>query len=437
MKIYIIGIGGIGTSALARYFLHQGYQVSGSDATQSEITNELKKEGAKVFIGHKASNIKFIPDKVVYSSAIAKNNPELNKSLNLKLPAQSYSQALGELTKRYFTIAVAGSHGKSTTTALLSLVLAKAGFDPTVIVGTKLREFGNSNFRAGKSHYLIIEADEYNRSFYNYHPQVAVVTNIDKEHLDTYKNLDGVKRGFRKFIENLHPQGVLVANWQDKNIRDVTKNFNRKTQFFNRKTFKHHSIKVPGFHNQLNAEAAWQVAKYLGIEKSLTEKVFTSYKGAWRRLETIKPKNSFWQRFKIISDYAHHPTEIKATLSGLRERYRQYNIICIFQPHQQDRLTRLFDDYPKSFLDANRLFLLPVYVVKGRDNYLKNQRNSFDLYQLIKDKFLDKNNYLQEVFYHKNLEILLNKLKSFSYSPKTVLVFMGAGSLDNWIKNKL
>ncbi|PIU98484.1 UDP-N-acetylmuramate--L-alanine ligase, partial [Candidatus Wolfebacteria bacterium CG03_land_8_20_14_0_80_40_12] len=181
-SIHFVGIGGIGTSALARWFLKHNRQVSGSDAIASEITRQLKKEGVKIFIGHKAKNLSPKTELVIYSAAIPADNPEIKKAKELRFPVRSYAEILGELTKRYKTIAVAGAHGKSTATCLSSLVLIKAGFDPTVIIGTKLKEFKNSNFRNGESEYLVVEADEHNNSFSNYFPSAAIITNIDREH---------------------------------------------------------------------------------------------------------------------------------------------------------------------------------------------------------------------------------------------------------------
>ena len=202
-RVHFIGIGGIGMSALARYFLSTGAAVSGSDLAESDITRELEAEGVRIAVGHRAENVRAGTELVVYSAAVTKDNPELEAALAVGARVVSYPEAVGELTQKFDTIAVAGSHGKSTTTALIALALVRAGLDPTVIVGTKLREFsptgGGSNFRAGKSKWLVLEADEYGRAFHHYTPKVAVVTNIDKEHLDTYKTFPGVAAGFGKF----------------------------------------------------------------------------------------------------------------------------------------------------------------------------------------------------------------------------------------------
>jgi UDP-N-acetylmuramate--alanine ligase len=254
MRIHFIGIGGIGVSALAQYYLAKGHQVKGSDLVSSEITDLLKKKGAEVFIGqHKARNVSQKTDLVIYSPAVQQNNSELKKAYklqttNYKLQILSYPQALGELTKKYFTIAISGTHGKSTTTAMIALILIKAGLDPTVILGTKLKEFGNSNFRMGDElrsssrfanarvdktinyklktkNYLVIEADEWSASFLNYWPKIIVLTNIEREHLDYYKSLNHILRTYKEYISHLPRKGFLVINKDDKNIQKAIFNF--------------------------------------------------------------------------------------------------------------------------------------------------------------------------------------------------------------------
>ena len=205
--VHFIGIGGIGVSALARYFLSKGNIISGSDTSPSELTDQLKKEGIKIFIGHKPVNIAKGVDLIIHSAAIKKDNPEIKKAEQLGIPFKSYAEALGELAQQYKTIAIAGAHGKSTTTAMASLVFIKAGLDPTVIIGTKLKEFtppaGGNNFRSGKSKLLIIEADEYKSSFLNYSPKIIVLTCLDRDHLDYFKNLGNIIKTFEKFIKKL------------------------------------------------------------------------------------------------------------------------------------------------------------------------------------------------------------------------------------------
>ena len=380
-KVHFIGIGGIGTSALARWFLNSGHQVSGSDISSSEITNSLKKEGVKIFIGHRSRNLPESVDLVIHSAAIPKNNPELIKARESGAPVKLYSEALGELSKKYKTIAVSGAHGKSTTTALLSLVLIKAGFDRTVIIGTKLKEFGDNNFRNGKSRYLVLEADEYHKSFLNYSPFAAVITNIDREHLDYYKNLTVIKNVFLKFIKNVLPGGILILNKEDKKIlslknkiKKITRENDLKAYWYGKNEKIKKIIQIPGEHNISNASAVYTLSKTLDIKDKIIFNALSKYRGAWRRMEhrgQLKIKNCKL-KIDVYDDYAHHPTEIKATLSAFRQKYPRSKIICVFQPHQEERLKALFVDFIKSFDDADNLILLDIYKVKGREKVSQN-----------------------------------------------------------------
>ncbi|MDP3764591.1 MAG: Mur ligase domain-containing protein [bacterium] len=432
-NVHFIGIGGIGVSSLAQYYLATGWKVGGSDAEKSEITDDLKKRGVRILINPKNINLKNI-DLVIHSAAIKPDHPELLEAKKLGIKTQLYSEAVGELTKKYFTVAVAGSHGKSTTTALIGLIMVEAGLDPTIIIGTKLRELegppfqegrsfsGGNNFRLGQSKYLVLEADEYARSFHNYFPKIAVLTNIDKEHLDIYKNLNGVLVGFKKYLKNVDSSGWIVANGEDKNINKVLKSYKLKARSYPIIWYGkgNHKLSIPGIHNQFNAEAAWQAVKLLGVKKTVVDKVFISYQGAWRRLEKLKIKNEKVKSI-IYSDYAHHPTEIKATLQALKEKYPKKKLICVFQPHQQDRLNRLFKDFITAFDVADKTILYPLYKVKGRDTIGKTSEE------------LSKTIRKPEVFYASDFKKIL-KLLSNNLASNSVIVFMSAGSLDGKVR---
>jgi len=329
MKLHFIGIGGIGISALARYYLEKGNKVLGSDLVSSEITKALKKAGAKIFIGeHKVKNLAKDVDLVVFSRAVPKDNPELKQAKKSGIECQTYPQALGELTRKYFTIAVSGTHGKGTTTAMISLILIKAGLDPTVILGTKLKEFGNSNCRVGKSKYLVIEADEYRSSFFNYWPKIIVLTNIEKEHMDYFQNLNHILKTYKEYILHLPKDGLLIANRDDKNVRHITCNMKHVTLYSLRqketRTLKK-ILKIPGEHNISDALAALAVARFLKIPDKASFKALSEYRGAWRRFEIQKAKILNSKFCTLISDYAHHPTEIKVTLQAVREKFPRKN----------------------------------------------------------------------------------------------------------------
>ena len=398
MKIYFVGIGGIGVSALAKYYLEKGYKVSGSDLLSSEITKSLEKQGAKIFIGkHKPRSVLGTVDLVIYSPAVPKDNPELKETRKLGIKCQSYPQALGELTKKYFTIAIAGTHGKSTVTAMTGLLLKKAGLDPTVIVGTKLKEFQNSNYRAGKSEYLVIEADEHMASFLNYWPKIIVLTNIEKEHLDYYKNLKQILKTYKNYVNHLPKNGFLIANKDDKNILQLTRNKKQKTVFFSIKQKGAKNLKkilkIPGEHNVSNALAALTTARVLKIPDKISFNSLSEYRGSWRRFE-IKKSTINGKKTTIISDFAHHPTEIKSTFEAVREKFGERKIWCVYQPHQYQRTYYLFKDFVKVFKEALRetqgkplvdsLIITDIYDVVGREEKkIKERVNSKKLVEAI------------------------------------------------------
>ena len=423
MKIHFIGIGGIGVSALAQYYLSKGDDVSGSDLVDSEITDFLKAKGIKITIGNFAENIKKDFDLVVHSPAVKPDNSEYKKAKEFGIKIQSYPEALAKLTEEYYTIAVAGAHGKSTTTAMLALVLIKAGLDPTVIVGTKLKEFGGSNFRAGKGKFLVIEACEYDSSFLNYFPKIIVITNIDKEHLDYFKTFSNVKKAFKDFIVRLPDNGFLVFNKDDKFAPKLGKRKFKSIGYSikQKEAKKIKSIlKIPGSHNVSNAMAVLKVANILGIPERITFKALSDFKGTWRRFE-IKLTNINGKKVTLISDYAHHPNEISATLNAAREKYSKKRIWCVFQPHQHQRTYYLFNDFVKVFRAAkiDNIIIADIYDVAGRETKKINSEVSSE--KLVKE--INK----KHIVYSPIVKIegyLKENIKSGD-----VVVVMGAGSI--------
>jgi len=424
-KIHFIGIGGIGVSALAKYYLAKGYKVSGSDLTDSEIIKSLRKKGAKIYIGkHKEKNLKKEVDLVIFSPAVGQNNPEFKKAKKLKIKLQSYPQALGDLTKEYFTVAVSGTHGKSTTTCLAGLLLTRAGLDPTVIAGTKMKEFENSNCRVGRSQYLIIEADEHFASFLNYWPKIVILTSIEADHLDYYKNLGNILRTFKKYLAHLPKEGLIIANEDDKNIYQITKNKKQTKRYFSLKQKGAKKLKkilrVPGEHNISNALGALTLARALRIPDKISFKALAEYKSSWRRFEIIKTKVA--KKFiTLISDYGHHPTEIRATLKAAREKYPKKKIWCVFQPHQYQRTFYLFEDFVKALKSApaDKIIITDIYDVAGREEKaIKKKVNSKKLAEKTKKEnviYLPKEKVLN--FLEKNLK------------GNEVVIIMGAGNI--------
>lgn len=513
MRIHFIGIGGIGVSALARYFLARGDKVSGSDLVESETIKDLRKMGAKIppnpplqrgegkraFFAKGGENVKFPPapllqmgeqvDLVIYSAAVPEDNSELAGARRRGIKCQTYAQALGDLTKKYFTIAVSGMHGKSTTTAMIGLIMEKAGLDPTVIVGTKVgwneeslkskSEKGKtesalnngiallsrlgvaprndlisySNFRAGKSQYLVIEADEYDKSILNYWPKVLVLLNLEEEHLDTYTGgLPDIMETFGKYISHLSEDGMLVANEEDENIQKIF-NENQKPKFqiqkYNSDAVSGLNLKIPGKHNLSNANAALAVARVLGIADKIAIEALNDFSGTWRRMEYKGELNGA----KIYDDYAHHPTEIKATLRAAREILEKIppkpllqrggadddkplaisdkRLWCVFQPHQYQRTHKLFEKFTGSFADADNLILLPIYDVAGRESEsIKKKVNSAMLAEAIKtinNKQAAVNN-KRKVLYIENFDKATKYLHK-NLAVGDICVVMGAGDI--------
>jgi len=420
MKIHFIGIGGIGMSALAKYYFEKGHKISGSDLTRSEITDWFKVRGVELFIGeHKPENVADDISMVIYSPAIPKNNLELEKAKIIGLNIMTYPQALGELTKKYFTIAVTGTHGKSTVTSMIGLLLTRAGLDPTVIVGTRIKEFDNSSCRVGNSKYLVIEACEHFESFLNYYPHIIVLTTIEADHLDHYGDLQGVLNGFEKFTANLKKDGIIVANKDDENIHKIVEN----ADWYSLKDKEAAGIKdilqVPGDFNVSNALAALKVARILKIQDIDSHKALSEYKGSWRRFEITEMLNP--KPYTLIDDYAHHPTEIKVTLKAAREKYPKKKIWCIFQPHQYQRTYYLLDDFVNTFKDApvDKMIITDIYDVAGRED--KEIREKINSEKLVKAVNKDSVIYMQK---EKIIEFLKQNLKG-----KEIVIIMGAGDI--------
>jgi len=436
--IYFIGIGGIGVSALARYFLSKGYKVSGSDLSDSPIIRDLVKEGAVVHIGHSAGNVKNLKNTlIIHSQAVNLDNPEMKQVLKMGMDYRSYPEAVGELSKEFKIVAIAGAHGKSTTTALVALIMISAGLDPTVIVGTKLKEFNGSNFRLGKSEYLVLEADEYGGAFWNYHPFISGITNIDREHLDFYKNLAGVKRSFKRFLANHKAGSKIIFNDFDKALGEVVSKAAPLRRYpisdvpTKIKDKIRRTLKIPGKHNQLNALVAYSVAKELGISEKIILSSISKFNGVWRRMEYKGELKIPGLKNKVIlfDDYAHHPNEVKATFQGLKEKYPKNKLVCVFQPHQAKRLKALFKDFTRAFSDADKTILFPIYKVAGRENPVEVQYDAKSLARCIKGSI-----YLENP--KKSLNRAIFEVIRGYKSPVTI-VMMGAGDIINYSQELL
>lgn len=429
-------------SALARYFFAKNWTVSGSDGSPSLITAELNKEGLRVKIGHKKANLPSHSDIVVMSQAILPLNPELVEARRLGLTILTYPEAIGRLTREVDTLAVAGAHGKSTTTAMLAKIFIDAKLDPLVILGAKYSSFGGSNFRHGDGPF-ILEADEFGKAFLNYSPAHAIILNIDREHLDTYKNLDDLKNTFLKFIGRIKPSGTLILNRDDKNLFSLQKKIivigklnDLKIIWFSFKSKTAAEIKarlkLPGAHNRSNALGAYTLATVLGVKSFMALRSLSKYPGLWRRMEY--KGIGLNGRALIFDDYAHHPSEIKAALSGFREKYPDSPIVCVFEPHQAKRLKALFAEYPGAFKNADAVILLPTYCVPGRD-INENIFTSKKLAEVLFKKYPKKAiAYLPDP---NDLASVLSVLESADIKLKTIIIMMGAGPISTQTESLL
>ena len=448
--IHFVGIGGIGMSGLSLIMKGMGFKVQGSDILNNKNIDRLKKSKIRVFIKHKKNNIKKATILVI-SSAIKKNNPELIEAKKNQLPIYKRGEMLANIVSLTKNIVVTGSHGKTTTTSLLAAIFSKTKLDPTIINGGVLNSLKNSA-KLGKSDWCILEADESDGSFIHVPPTYSIITNIDREHMDYYKTINDLKNLFIKFINKVPSFGKSFVCIDDKNNTELLKKIkiknyytygiNPKSQFRIKNIRQHKNfseydllislpgkknmiikkIKIPllGHHNIRNSTAAAAVASMIGISKSVIKKGLKEFKGVQRRFNKIFT----FRETDFYDDYAHHPTEIKEVLNGIRAAYKKDEIICIFQPHRISRLKDLKKEFSLSFKKANTVILCPIYTAGEKiklgfnyDNFAKEIiKNSNVKLFLVKDKYE-----------------LAKFIKNNIYGKK-IVVGMGAGTISNWMK---
>jgi UDP-N-acetylmuramate--alanine ligase len=357
-RVFFVGIGGIGISAIARMFLLLGKEVYGSDLSESEVTEELRKLGAKIVIGQGIELIPKDADLIIYTVAIEKYAADLLVAIKSSgVRALSYPEALHELSKGKYTIAVAGTHGKTTTTAMIAKVLIDAGLDPTVIVGSLLVG-EKSNFIAGKSKYFVVEACEYKRSFLQLEPTIGVILNIDDDHLDYYGDITGVQKGFSEFVSGIKKDGVLVTDPNALTIAPIVEESSRTVLDYMRSYDKELKLSFPGEHVRKDAAVALAVAKILGIDELEAKKSLAEFRGTWRRFEF---KGKMRSGALVYDDYGHHPTEIAATISGAREMFPDKHITIVFQPHLFSRTKEHLKEFGEVLSKADRVILHDIY----------------------------------------------------------------------------
>lgn len=384
--IHFVGIGGIGMSGIAEVLHNLGYEVTGSDIKESETTNRLRNLGIKIFIGHNGKNIDSA-HVVVISSAVSADNPEVLEAKQRSIPVIPRAEMLAELGRLKYGILVAGAHGKTTTTSLIATMLGEGGLDPTVIIGGKLKSMG-SNAKLGQGDYIVAEADESDGSFLKLNPTIAVITNIDREHMDYFTDMDVLKQSFLLFINKIPFYGIAVVCMENEYLREIIPLIQRKYLTYGlsedadiyARNIKHSGIRmsfeavykgkslgmfilpVPGKHNVMNSLSAIAVAMELQIPVDVIAKALGNFSGIQRRFEFKGEAGEI----KVFDDYGHHPSEIMATLKAARECFNGNRVVVLFQPHRYTRTRDLMDEFAMSFGDADKLFLTDIYPASER-----------------------------------------------------------------------
>ncbi len=391
VHVYFIGIGGISMSGLARILIEEGFKISGSDSKESDMTRSLESQGIRIFYGQKAENITSTEDidVVVYTAAVHPDNPEFMAAKEAGIPMLTRAELLGQIMKQYdLPIAVSGTHGKTTTTSMLSKILLEAETDPTLSIGGVFKDIGG-NIRVGGSEYFVTEACEYTNSFLSFFPKISIITNIDADHLDFFKDLDDIRHSFRKFAQLLPSDGTLVINGEIDNIEEITADLPcRILTYGSSESFDYYSsdvtyddhgnpsftahlpggkelsvrLAVPGIHNVYNALAAIAVSDILGIDKEHMISALSQFGGTSRRFE-LKGEVS---GITIVDDYAHHPTEIEATLKAA-QNYPHNRIWCVFQPHTYTRTKALLNEFASALSHADNVVLADIYAARETD----------------------------------------------------------------------
>ena len=439
-RVHMVGIGGIGMSSIAEVLLRRGYNVTGSDLKKSEITSGLEALGAQIHEGHEARNIEGA-DVVVYSSAVnIRENPETLEADRLRIPLISRAVMLGELMRMKFGIGVAGTHGKTTTTSMAGLVVSEGGFDPTIIVGGKVASFG-SNAVAGEGDIILIEADEYDRTFLRLTPSLAVITNIEADHLDIYKDLDDIKDAFVEYANSVPFFGAAILCLDDENVQTIIGRIDRRIRTYG--TTRQAEIRAdnvkqiglettfdvfeqgaklgsltlaaPGMHNVYNALAAVTIGIELDMPFDRIATGLRRFSGVQRRFQMIGEVDGI----TVIDDYAHHPTEVKATLAAASEGWPDRRIVAVFQPHLYSRTRDCKEEFARAFFDANTLFVTDVFgareePIPGIDGLM------------IAERTLQYGH--RDVRYVPDLEELPSLVKD-TLNPGDVVITMGAGNI--------
>jgi UDP-N-acetylmuramate--alanine ligase len=437
-KVHFVGIGGIGMSGLAEILLSQGFEVSGSDRALTEITDHLAELGVTIYEGHSPDNLKDA-DVLVYSSAVTPDNPEVKAAIERKIPVIKRAEMLAESMRMKYGIGIAGTHGKTTTTSMVGLTLTEGNIDPTIIVGGKLSGLGGTNARLGHGEFIVVEADEFDRTFLKLTPTIAALTTLESEHLDTYKDLGDIQSAFIEFANKVPFYGFVVLCLDEPGLQDIIPAINKKIitygitpqadvravdithkQFSSEFSVKYKNedlgrikLNIPGLHNVKNSLVPVIIGKELGIKFPVIKKALESFSGVYRRFEV-----KYNKEIMVVDDYAHHPTETSATLAGIRAGWDR-RLLAVFQPHLYTRTRDFYPEFGRSFLNSDIFICTDVY--PAREEPIKGVTG-----ELIADaakKFGHKNVYYEP---DKNkIPFLIDKLKT----EGDIIITMGAGDI--------
>ncbi len=438
-RIHMIGIGGSGMSGIAEILHNLGFEVTGSDISDSETVRYLKKLGIKISNVHRPENVADA-QVVIKSTAIRDDNPEVVEALRRNIPVIPRAEMLAELMRMKYSIAVAGTHGKTTTTSLIGHILQRAGKDPTLIVGGIPLHL-ESGARLGTGDFLVAEADESDRSFVRLYPYVAVITNIEEDHLDCYRDIEDIKGAFLEFLAKLPFYGFAVMNADDDNQVDlfpkmcrpfITYSLRNPSDYKGKRLGQEgmkqkfealgqvFEINLPGLHNIYNAMAAVATAHYLGIEVEVIKEALANFRGVKKRLEL---KGTFGGDGKVFEDYAHHPSEIRAILSSLREAFPERRILLVFQPHRYTRLSKMMEKFALALKDADRVVLTEVYPAGEQPIKGVSGKRLWEILKSIKE----------ESYFEPDLDRLPELVASLAEKGE-IVVMAGAGSITKKVK---
>lgn len=439
MKVHLIGMGGIGMSGIAQILLSEGHRVCGSDLSGNSLLASIRRQGGEFQVGHQAANLNH-PDRVVYSSSITPQNPELLSARNRKIPVMHRGQMLARLVEGRRTVAVTGAHGKSTTTAMAAQLLMTAGLDPTVALGAEVQQLGG-NARFGRGRYAVVEADESDGSLLWLRPTVAILTNIDEEHLDFFRNWGEILETYALFANRVGPQGVAIGCADDRWVRrllsssgkrfltygfspeahvrgDVVETgagWSRFDVHVGGKKLTRFKLQIPGIHNVVNALGVVALAQFLGIHFKVAQKALEEYRGADRRFQVQTPIDGVM----VVEDYGHHPAEIAATLAAARQ-WPGRRLLCIFQPHRFSRTKYLVQRFGSAFDSADEVILLPIYAASEEP-----------LAGVTSQRLLEAIRIFGKVPVSLEEPVTLSEKLLAKVRPGDILLFMGAGSIGD------